>query len=59
MKRSDSWLFGPEIKMLKDFAIKLVLTSAYYCAGAMNQLTRSLSQEWARDAIRVNAVAPW
>eukprot|EP00243_Klebsormidium_subtile_P014087 TRINITY_DN977_c0_g1_i1.p1 TRINITY_DN977_c0_g1~~TRINITY_DN977_c0_g1_i1.p1 ORF type:complete len:270 (-),score=25.77 TRINITY_DN977_c0_g1_i1:336-1145(-) len=27
--------------------------------GAMNQLTRSLSQEWARDGIRVNAVAPW
>jgi len=27
--------------------------------GAMNQLTRSLSCEWAKDNIRVNAVAPW
>ena len=25
----------------------------------MNQLTRSLSCEWAKDNIRVNAVAPW
>ena len=26
--------------------------------GAMNQLTRSLAVEWARDKIRVNCVAP-
>jgi Tropinone reductase 1 len=25
----------------------------------MNQLTRNLACEWARDHIRVNAVAPW
>ncbi|EPS66466.1 hypothetical protein M569_08306, partial [Genlisea aurea] len=27
--------------------------------GAINQLTRSLGAEWAKDHIRVNGVAPW
>ncbi|KAK4348867.1 hypothetical protein RND71_031622 [Anisodus tanguticus] len=27
--------------------------------GAMNQLTRNLACEWAKDKIRVNGVAPW
>lgn len=27
--------------------------------GAINQLTRNLACEWAKDKIRVNAVAPW
>ncbi|XP_059310689.1 tropinone reductase homolog [Lycium ferocissimum] len=28
-------------------------------ASAINQVTRSLACEWAKDNIRVNAVAPW
>ncbi|XXG71115.1 hypothetical protein AAC387_Pa07g0444 [Persea americana] len=27
--------------------------------GAMNQLTRNLACEWAKDNIRVNSIAPW
>ncbi|XP_009796888.1 tropinone reductase homolog At5g06060 [Nicotiana tabacum] len=27
--------------------------------GALNQLTRNLACEWAKDSIRVNGVAPW
>lgn len=27
--------------------------------GAINQLTRNLACEWAKDNIRVNGVAPW
>ncbi|XP_059305549.1 tropinone reductase homolog isoform X1 [Lycium ferocissimum] len=36
-------------------------TNSMYSAtkGAMNQLTRNLAYEWAKDNIRVNAVAPW
>lgn len=29
------------------------------CAGAINQLTKNLAYEWAKDNIRVNTVAPW
>jgi Tropinone reductase 1 len=28
-------------------------------AGAMNQITKNLACEWAKDGIRVNSVAPW
>ncbi|CAA2971038.1 tropinone reductase homolog [Olea europaea subsp. europaea] len=30
-----------------------------FCVGAMNQVTKNLACEWAKDNIRVNAVAPW
>ncbi|MCL7040303.1 hypothetical protein MKW94_002494 [Papaver nudicaule] len=29
------------------------------CKGAINQLTKNLACEWAKDKIRVNSVAPW
>ncbi|XP_062172158.1 tropinone reductase homolog At2g29150-like [Alnus glutinosa] len=29
------------------------------CKGAINQLTRSLACEWAKDNIRTNSVSPW
>lgn len=27
--------------------------------GAMNQVVRDMAREWAKDHIRINAVAPW
>ncbi|XP_031107515.1 tropinone reductase homolog At5g06060-like [Ipomoea triloba] len=38
-----------------------VYTGSIYGAtkGAMNQLTKNLACEWAKDNIRVNSVAPW
>jgi len=31
----------------------------HWLAGAMNQLTKNLACEWAKDNIRSNSVAPW
>lgn len=41
--------------------ITALKTGSVYGAtkGAMNQLTRNLACEWAKDKIRVNAIAPW
>ncbi|CAA2971037.1 tropinone reductase homolog [Olea europaea subsp. europaea] len=38
-----------------------VPSASLYAAskGAMNQVTKNLACEWAKDNIRVNAVAPW
>jgi Tropinone reductase 1 len=48
--------------------VNISSTAAFYAAphlavysatkGGMNQLTRCLAAEWARDGVRVNAVAP-
>lgn len=35
------------------------LNSYWYCLGAINQLTKNLACEWARDNIRSNSIAPW
>ncbi|KAB5529341.1 hypothetical protein DKX38_019422 [Salix brachista] len=37
----------------------IYISMAMDTAAAMNQLTRNLACEWAKDSIRVNAVAPW
>lgn len=34
-------------------------TALILCAGAINQLTKNLACEWAKDGIRVNSVAPY
>lgn len=40
--------------------IELYKTSDFLSlAGAINQLTKNLACEWAKDNIRSNAVAPW
>ncbi|XP_052299318.1 tropinone reductase homolog isoform X8 [Citrus sinensis] len=40
--------------------IALPMCSIYASSkGAMNQLTKNLACEWAKDKIRVNSVAPW
>lgn len=36
-----------------------IVKSCTYIIGAMNQLTKNLACEWAKDNIRVNSVAPW
>ncbi|CAI0393048.1 unnamed protein product [Linum tenue] len=35
------------------------VASVSFGSGAMNQLTKNLACEWAKDNIRVNSVAPW
>lgn len=37
----------------------LIFGSHLLCTGAMNQLTKNLACEWAKDNIRTNCVAPW
>ncbi|CAN1805679.1 Senescence-associated protein 13 [Linum perenne] len=50
-------LTHPLLKASGDGSI--VFISSVGGAGAMNQLTRNLACEWAKDNIRTNCVAPW
>ncbi|MCD7454108.1 hypothetical protein HAX54_023470 [Datura stramonium] len=45
----------------QDYSIVMVPNTSIYAAskGAINQVTKNLACEWAKDNIRVNAVAPW
>ncbi|KAK6135878.1 hypothetical protein DH2020_030365 [Rehmannia glutinosa] len=39
--------------------IKVMDSLSFVLTGAINQLTKNLACEWAKDNIRVNCVAPW
>lgn len=38
---------------------KICYPNYEYFSGAINQLTKNLACEWAKDNIRTNTVAPW
>lgn len=38
---------------------QMVVLFFLFLSGAMNQLTKNLACEWAKDNIRANCVAPW
>ncbi|KAL9428982.1 hypothetical protein AB3S75_030893 [Citrus x aurantiifolia] len=40
-------------------ALLLYLSIYASSKGGMNELTKNLACEWAKDKIRVNSVAPW
>lgn len=45
---------------VKQVGLKLLAFGLYMlCTGAINQLTKNLACEWAKDNIRTNCVAPW
>lgn len=45
---------------MKFSSLYIYMINIYtYETGAINQLTKNLACEWAKDNIRVNSVAPW
>ena len=49
------WILSLYNLMVKSWHLSVVLSFI----GAINQLTKNLACEWAKDNIRSNAVAPW
>lgn len=45
--------------VVKQLKIECWVFFSLLTSGALNQLTRNLACEWAKDSIRVNGVAPW
>lgn len=48
-----------EIQQFTHIFTRVTNDQYMYKTGAINQLTKNLACEWARDNIRVNSVAPW
>lgn len=52
----SEYRFFPLMKYLQQMEFESL---SFVLTGAMNQLTKNLACEWAKDNIRVNSVAPW
>ena len=54
--QSPSYIWGRDESTV--FIIMIGFLTSYF-SGAINQLTKNLACEWAKDNIRTNSVAPW
>nr|GMD37482.1 tropinone reductase homolog [Ipomoea batatas] len=55
--RYHSLYFVKKLKMRNNGSRAVIKVADFY--GALNQVTKNLACEWAKDNIRVNSVAPW